>query len=95
MIDRDFCPILRQEIVEPVHGVAVRHALEDVSEVGERLDVVELCSCDERTDGGPTDTATISPHLKNCEENRSRPRALRTRVREMDGYLPGSNSLFL
>ena len=43
MIDGHFRPVPRQEIIEPVHGVAVRHALDDVSEVGEWLDVVELC----------------------------------------------------
>jgi hypothetical protein len=39
--------------------MAVRHALEDVSEIGEWLDVVELCGGDERADGGPTRATTI------------------------------------
>jgi hypothetical protein len=37
MICSRWLPIPWQEIVEPVHFVAVDHALEHVSEVGERL----------------------------------------------------------
>ena len=37
MIDRDFGPIPGQKIVDLAHGMAVCHAIEDVSEVGERL----------------------------------------------------------
>ena len=47
-------PIPGQEIVETVCFVAVDHALEDILEIGERLDVVELCRGDERADSGPS-----------------------------------------
>ena len=39
--------------------MAVRHALKDAFEIGERLDVIELCGCDERADGGPPGAATV------------------------------------
>jgi hypothetical protein len=37
------------------------HALENVLEISERLDVVELCGRDKRADGGPTRAAAIGP----------------------------------
>ena len=52
-------PIPGEEFVEPAHGMAVGHALEDVFEIGERLDVIELCGGDERADGGPADAAAV------------------------------------
>src|SRR5262249_56520762 len=39
--------------------MALGHALEDVLEVGERLDVVELGGGDERANGGPAGGATV------------------------------------
>jgi hypothetical protein len=39
--------------------MAVRHALEDVSEIGEWLDVVEPCGGDAGADGGPARATTI------------------------------------
>jgi len=39
--------------------MADRHALEDISEIGEWLDVVEFCGGDERAGGGPTRATTI------------------------------------
>jgi hypothetical protein len=39
--------------------MAVRHTLENVSEVGERLDVIELGGSDESADGGPACAATV------------------------------------
>ena len=39
--------------------MAVDHALEHVSEVGERFDVIELCRGDEGTDSGPSLCATV------------------------------------
>jgi hypothetical protein len=39
--------------------MAVRHALEHVSEVGEWLDIVELCRGDEGADYGPSLSAAI------------------------------------
>ena len=39
--------------------MAVGHALEDVLEIAERLDVVELGGGDERADGGPADAAAV------------------------------------
>jgi hypothetical protein len=59
MICGRWLPIPWQEIVEPVHFVAVDHALEHVSEVGERFDVIELCRGDEGTDSGPSLCATV------------------------------------
>jgi hypothetical protein len=44
--------------------VAVDHALEDILEIGERLDVVELCRGDERSDSGPSLCATIGAGKK-------------------------------
>src|SRR5260370_3938480 len=41
------------------HWMALGHALQDVPEIGERLDVVELCRGDEGTNGGPSLSATI------------------------------------
>ena len=59
MICERWLPIPRQEIVETVCFVAVDHALEDILEIGERLDVVELCRGDERADSGPSLCSTI------------------------------------
>ena len=59
MLDLDFDPVPRQEIVETAHGVAIGHALEDVLEVGEWLDVVELCGGDEGADSSPADATTV------------------------------------
>jgi hypothetical protein len=39
--------------------MTVGHALQDVSEPGKRLDVVELCGGDEGADGCPSDAATV------------------------------------
>lgn len=39
--------------------MAFRHALEDLSEIGERLDAVELGGSDERADGRPAGIDTI------------------------------------
>jgi hypothetical protein len=44
--------------------MAVRHALENVSEVGERLDVIELGGGNESADGGPACAATVGA----CEQ---------------------------
>src|ERR1700676_5071765 len=52
-------PIPGQELVEAVGGMTVGHALQDVSEPGKGLDVVELCGGDEGADGCPSDAATV------------------------------------
>ena len=39
--------------------MTVGHALQDVSEPGKGLDVVELCGGDEGADGCPSDAATV------------------------------------
>jgi len=39
--------------------MAVRHAFEDVLEVGERFDAVELCRGNERADSSPTRATAI------------------------------------
>ena len=41
--------------------MSIGHALEDVLEVGEWLDVVELCRGDERADGGPAGATAVRP----------------------------------
>ena len=64
MIDVCFLPIPWQELIEPVHGMAIGHALKDVLEIGEGLNVVEFCSGDERTNGGPPCAAIIGA----CEQ---------------------------
>ncbi len=65
MIDRGFGrPVPGQEIVEPAHGMTVSHALEHVFEVGERLDVIELCCGDKRANGGPACAAAV----RACEQ---------------------------
>ena len=43
-------PIPGQELVEAAGGMTVGHALQDVSEPGKGLDVVELCGGDEGAD---------------------------------------------
>jgi hypothetical protein len=55
------------QVVEPTHGVAVRHSLEDVLEVGKRFDVIELCGGDERADGGPTNAAAGSRQSRRID----------------------------
>ena len=57
--DAYWLPVPRQEFVEAAGGMAVGHALQDVSEPGKGLDVVELCGGDEGADGCPSDAATI------------------------------------
>src|SRR6266508_1628761 len=64
MIDVGFLPVPRQEIVEPAHGMAIGQALQDIAEIGEGLDVVELCSGDEGTNGGPACAAAVGA----CEQ---------------------------
>ena len=59
MIDRHFRPIPGEQVVDSAHGMAVCHAVKDVFEIGERLDVVELGGGDERADGSPPSTATV------------------------------------
>jgi hypothetical protein len=57
--DAYWLPVPRQEFVEAAGGMAVGHALQDVSEPGKGLDVVELCGGDEGADGCPSDAATV------------------------------------
>jgi hypothetical protein len=59
VIDVHFWPIPGQEFIDPAHGMTIRHALQDVLEIGERLDIVELCSGDKRTNDGPPNSTTI------------------------------------
>jgi len=59
VIDMGFRPIPGQKFIESAHGVAVRHALKDAFEIGERLDVIEPCGCYERADGSPPSAATV------------------------------------
>jgi len=59
VIDMGFRPIPGQKFIESAHGVAVRHALKDAFEIGERLDVIEPCDCNERADGSPPSAATV------------------------------------
>ncbi len=58
-IDRGWCPIPGQEFVDAVHGMTVRHALEDIPEVSIGFDVVELCRGYQRTDRCPSFSAAI------------------------------------
>src|SRR5437588_9550657 len=39
--------------------MALGHALQDVLEIGKGLHVIELCSCDEGANGGPSLSATV------------------------------------
>jgi hypothetical protein len=39
--------------------MTIGHALQDISEPGKGLDVVELCGGDEGADGRPSDAATV------------------------------------
>ena len=39
--------------------MAVDHFLQHITEVGEGLDIVELCGLDEGVDGGPTGAAAV------------------------------------
>jgi len=39
--------------------MTVGHALQDVSEPGKGLDIVELCGGDKGADGGPPDAAAV------------------------------------
>ena len=52
-------PIPGQEFVEATGGMSVGHALQDVSEPCEGLDIVELCGGDEGADGCPSDAAAV------------------------------------
>src|SRR5258708_17990636 len=52
-------PVPRQEFVEAAGGMTVGHALQDVSEPGKGLDVVELCSGDQGADGCPSGAAAV------------------------------------
>ncbi len=52
-------PVPGEEVVEACHGVAARHALENVFQVGIGLDVVELRGRDERGDDRPTIGAAV------------------------------------
>jgi hypothetical protein len=56
-------PVPRQEFVEAAGGMPVGHALQDVSEPGKGLDVVELCGGDEGADGRPSDAAAVGRGL--------------------------------
>src|SRR5258708_33112155 len=58
-LDAYWLPVPGQEFVEAAGGVTVGHALQDVSEPGKGLDVVELCGGDEGADGCPSDAATV------------------------------------
>src|SRR5437660_4028318 len=44
VVDVRFLPVPGQEFIDPVHGMAIGHALQDVLEIGEWLDIIELCS---------------------------------------------------
>src|SRR5258705_9988558 len=54
-------PIPGQEFVEAAGGMSVGHALQDVLEPCEGLDVVELCGGDEGADDCPSDAAAVRP----------------------------------
>ena len=54
-------PVPRQEFVEAAGGMTVGHALQDVSEPGKGLDVVELCGGDEGADGCRPDATKSIP----------------------------------
>src|SRR5258708_18468362 len=58
-LDAYWLPVPRQEFVEAAGGMTVGHALQDVSEPGKGLDVVELCGGDEGADRCPSDAATV------------------------------------
>src|ERR1700676_1496928 len=55
-LDAYWLPVPRQEFVEAAGGMTVGHALQNVSEPGKGLDVVELCGGDEGTDGCPSNS---------------------------------------
>ena len=52
-------PIPRQQVIEPAHRMAVGHAFQNVLEIGERLDVIELCGGQQRGDDRPAGCAAI------------------------------------
>src|SRR6185369_309568 len=52
-------PVPGQQLVETICGETIGHALQDVLEIGVRLDVVELRGGDERADSGPSLAAAI------------------------------------
>ena len=56
-------PIPGQEFVEAAGGMTIGHALQDVSEPGKRLDVIELCGSDEGADGCPSNAAAVGRGL--------------------------------
>src|ERR1700692_307475 len=58
-LDAYWLPVPRQEFVEAAGAMTVGHALQDVSEPGKGLDVVELCGGDEGGDGCPSGAATV------------------------------------
>ena len=62
-LDAYWLPVPRQEFVEAAGGMTVGHALQDVSEPGKGLDVVELCGGDEGADGCPSDAASVGRGL--------------------------------
>ena len=52
-------PVPGQQVIEPAHRVAVRHAMQHVLEIGEGLDVVELCGGYEGANGRPSAAAAV------------------------------------
>ena len=59
MLDVHFGPIPGQQLIQPARRVALGHALEDVAEIGEGLDVVEFCGGDKGADGSPSLSAAV------------------------------------
>jgi hypothetical protein len=92
VIDMGFRPIPGQKFIESAHGVAVRHALKDAFEIGERFDVIEPCGCYERADGSPPSVATVGAR-NSCArarwaESQARPHCCRDRY----GHHPGNGN---
>ena len=54
----------RQELVQPIDGVSVDHALEDVDEIGVGLNTVEFGGFNQRANDRPTLAAGVA----SCEQ---------------------------
>jgi hypothetical protein len=88
-VDVYWLPVPRQELVEAVGGMTVGHALQNVSEPGKGLDVVELCGGDEGNRRLPIefpDTCKNFPVLRNIFPVNLR-RELREKRRRRGGFL--------
>jgi hypothetical protein len=80
VLDAYFGPIPRQQFIEPAHGMALGHALQDILEIGEGLNVVELCRGDEGANG-------------SCPYRKSNPDVLMVQTSEVRVWHDAANGL--